>query len=374
MNRMSAIFLARHSFVLGIFLISLFCATAFAADSVGAFGASAGGLPINPAGQSAAKAFMDDGGGGSPQESAAIQDQLSKNGWRIRILDAAVTNNQMVTLGDIGQIYGNPPPGLWENLSQRPLWQAPTETGKPFQVNKNRLAQALRESLGEIANYCLLPTSMVLQSGGYVMREDEIRSLVVRELTPKLRAIPGEAELDDFRLPPYVFFAHPGQQLGLETGKINPGRLSLRFLVQELDGRTVRRFTGTVMINLWAQIPCAAVPMNRGDSVGPEKITWIRKNLSNLRGQVWDGRGGPWEAQRAISTGQPIMVSDLGSVTAIHRGAVINLVYSKGPVQVSVKAEAMADGGPGATIPVRNLQSKKQIYAEIINNDTVQVK
>lgn len=295
-------------------------------------------------------------------------------GWRIRILDAAVVNGPMVTLGEIGQVHGAPPPGVWERLANRPLWPAPSEQGKPLQVNRSRLSQALREALGEVADRCLLPSSMAIQSGGAVLREDDLRALVVRELTPRLRALPGDAELEDFRLPAYAFLAHPGQSVALETGRIGPGRLPLRFAVLEVDGTAVRRFTGTVMVNLWADVPCAAQPINRGDKVGPDQITWIRKNLTFVRGELWDGRGGPWEARKAVGTGQPILISDLGPVTAIRRGAVVTLVYARGAVRLAVKAEALADGGTGDTIPVRNLQTKKQIYAEIMDADTVQVK
>ena len=61
-------------------------------------------------------------------------------------------------------------------------------------------------------------------------------------------------------------------------------------------------------------------------------------------------------------------------MTAVRRGAVVNLVYARGAVRLVVKAEALADGGTGDTVPVRNLQTKKQVYAEIVDADTVQVK
>lgn len=313
-------------------------------------------------------------GSGQARSPEGSEGGTADTGWRIRILEAAVANGPMVTLGEIGQVHGNPPPGVWERLANRPLWPAPSEPGKPLQVNRARLSQALREALGEVADRCLLPTSMAIQSGGAVLREDDLRALVVREMTPRLRALPGDAELEDFRLPAYAFLAHPGQSVALETGRIGPGRLPLRFAVLEVDGTPVRRFTGTVMVNLWADVPCAAQPINRGDRVGPDQVTWIRKNLTFVRGDLWDGRGGPWEARKAVGTGQPILISDLGPVTAVRRGAVITLVYARGAVRLAVKAEALADGGAGDTIPVRNLQTKKQIYAEIVDADTVRVK
>ncbi|MEG1610925.1 MAG: flagellar basal body P-ring formation chaperone FlgA [Bilophila sp.] len=294
--------------------------------------------------------------------------------WRIRIYDAAIASGDMVTLGDIATLHGTPPPGVWERLVSRPLWAAPAEEGKPLQINRARLSRALKETLGDVADICLLPASLAIQKGGAILREEDLRALAVRELTPQIRNLPGHPELTDFRLPAYAFLAHAGQSVKVDPVKVEPGRLSLRFEVQEVDGSTVRRFSGTVMLDQWVEVPCAALPLNRGDSASPEQITWISKNMAHLRGDLWDGRGGPWQVQRAIGTGQPIYVADLAPLCVVRKGAIVTLVYAQGAVRLTAQAEALADGGPGSTIPVRNLQSKKQIYAVVRDSDTVEVK
>lgn len=293
--------------------------------------------------------------------------------WRIRIQEAAVAPGAMVTLGDIGEVHGAPPPGVWEKLAARPLWPAPPDTGKPLQINRNRLSQALRETLGDMADVCILPASLAVQRGGSVLREPELRALVVRALTPELRAMPGQAELSDFRLPAYAFLAHAGQRIEVEPVKLAPGRVSLRFTVNEVDGSVVRRFTGTVMVEQWLEVPCAAKALNRGEALSPENITWIRMNRAFLRGELWDGRGGPWQAQRAVGAGQPLYTADLAPLAMVRKGDIVTLVFNRGAVRLEAKAEALADGGPGDTIQVRNLQSKKQVYAVVRASGTVEV-
>lgn len=304
-----------------------------------------------------------------PENNAA-----SGNAWRIRIHEAAVVPGDMVRLGDIADVYGTPPPGVWEKLANRPLWPAPPEPGKPLQINRVRLSQALRQALGETADLCLLPAGMAIQRGGSVLHEDDLRGLVVKDLTPQMRALEGEAELTDFRLPAYAFLAHEGQSIRLDPVKLAPGRISLRFSVLEVDGSVVRRFTGTTMLNVWKNVACAAKPLNRGDVLTPQDVTWIRQNLVQTRGELWDGRGGPWQMLRTVGTGQPLYVTDLAPPAMIRKGAIVTLLYSQGNVRLSVQAEALSDGGPGATIAVRNLQSKKQVYAVVRDADTVEVK
>jgi flagella basal body P-ring formation protein FlgA len=243
-----------------------------------------------------------------------------------------------------------------------------------MQINKARLAAALQEVLGSLAERCILPNSLVIQRGGVVLREEDLHALLVKNLTEPLHALPGTAELQDVRLPPYIFLAHPQQQVMLEPVKIAPGRLSLRFAVREMDGVVLRRVAATAFLNVWMEAPCAAKPLNRGDVLSPDAVTFVRMNAAHMREIPWDGRGGPWQVQRGIAPNQPIFQGDLLPQSMLRKGSVVSLIYEKGNVRMSVRAEVMADAEPGATVTVRNLQSKKQIFATVIDNNTVMVK
>ena len=299
---------------------------------------------------------------------------LEQGDWRLKVAPAAVTNTDSVLLGDIAAPLGHMDPALWSDLKSRQLWPAPPEEGKPLQINRSRLSQALRQSLGnELAARCILPTSLVIQRGGLVFREDDLRSYVVKSLTPQLSAMPGEAELNEFRLPDYIFLAHNQQRVQLEPGKLTPGRVPLRFAVQEADGTVLRRVSGTVNLTLWITVPAASRPLGKGDALTPEAVTFMRINAGQLRDLPWDGHGGPWQVTRSLITGEPILQSDLVSQLMVRRGTILTLIYVRGNLRMTTQAEALADGEPGATIPVRNLQTKKQIYATVKDGSTVEI-
>jgi flagella basal body P-ring formation protein FlgA len=301
-------------------------------------------------------------------------NMLGPDDWRIKVAAAAVTNTDMVLLGDIAAPLGDVAPEMWNTLRAKELWPAPPEEGKPLQVNRSRLSQALRQSLGsEAAGRCILPTSLVIQRGGVVFHEEDLRFYVVKSLTPQLAAMPGEAELHDFRLPEYIFLAHGGQRVQLEPGKLAPGRITLRFAVQEADGSTLRRAAGMANLLLWVTVPAAARSLSRGDSLTPQGVTFMRTNAAQLRELPWDGQGGPWRLTRSVAAGEPIFQSDLVSELMIRRGDVVNLVYSRGNIYMSTRGEAMVDGEPGVTIAVRNLQTKKQVYGIVKDGGTVEI-
>jgi flagella basal body P-ring formation protein FlgA len=135
-----------------------------------------------------------------------------------------------------------------------------------------------------------------------------------------------------------------------------------------------RRFTGTMFVSVWADVPCAGHPHARGDVLRPEGITWMNKNIANIRGDIWDGQGGPWQATRSLAPGQPILATDLEPQSAIRRGDTVTLIFAKGNVRLSAQGEALSDGSLGETITVRNLQSRKQVFGVIRDSATIVVK
>ncbi len=291
--------------------------------------------------------------------------------WRLQIRSAAVAQGEMVTLGEIADPVGTMPPGMWDSLRGQALWPAPPEPGKPLQINKTRLAKALRDTLGDLANKCLLPSSLAIQRGGVVLTEHDLRRYVVSFLTAKTNAMPGTAEWADFRLPPYIFLEHGHQRVNLEPGVVAPGRVTFRFIVQDTDGTVLRRAAGAAFLNLWVDVPATARPLTKGSSLHVQDITFTRVNAAHLDAMPWDGKGGPWQVIRNFGTGEVIYSTDLLGEAMIRRGSIVNLVYAKGAIQMQVKAEALSDGAPGAIIAVRNLQSKKQIYGTVRDNKTV---
>ena len=338
--------------------------------------AQAGQMPLadDAQDQRAAKARNQLAAGEAPMAQDGQLNMLGSDEWRLKILSAAVTNSDMVVLGDIAVPLGQMGQDTWAQLRVQPLWPAPPEEGKPLQINHSRLSQALRQALGkEVAGRCILPTSLVIQRGGLVFHEEDLRSYVVKSLTPQLSAMPGQVELSDFRLPDYIFLAHAQQRVQLEPGKLSPGRVPLRFAVQEADGNVLRRISGTVNLTLWITAPAASRPMNKGEALAAESVTFMKVNASQLRDLPWDGRGGPWQVNRALNTGEPILQSDLVSQLMVKRGDVVNLIYTRGNLRIATQAQALADGEPGATIAVRNLQTKKQVYAIVKDGSTVEI-
>lgn len=296
------------------------------------------------------------------------------SGWKIRLKEAAVVSGGHVLLGEIAEPVGPVDPALWGRLSGAVLWPSPP-SGKPMNMTRPKLQQVMAHYAGELSSACIYPASMTLQRGGSVLDAAALQSLVVRTLTPLVRQLAGEASLQDFRLPNALFLSSDGQRAELEGPfAVQPGRMSLKIAVREFDGGIVRRVTGTVFVDQWAEVPCAGAPLNKDEVLTPERVAFMRKNLAYVKGEVWDGRGGPWRMQRPVPLGQPIMQNDVAVIPTVQKGAAVTMVYQGKNFTVSIPGEALSSGAAGETIPVRNLQSKKQLRATVRDGLTVVVR
>lgn len=297
----------------------------------------------------------------------------SEEPWRIRFVEAAVVQGNAVRLGEVAVPIGDMPAGKWDTLAGRELWPSPPE-GKAVNMTRPRLQEAVMRTMNDLAPYCLFPGSMALQRGGVLIGKEAIQRMVQSELEPYLASLPGETALTDFRLPQYVFMAHAGQRLALEPlKKVTPGRISLRLLVREMDGAVTQKLTGSVFADCWAEVPCTVTALNRDDLLDHTRITFKRVNLATLRGEPWDGRGGPWRITRPIGVEQVIYTTDVAHIPTVRKGSIVTLVYEGSAVRLTTQAEALADGSAGESIPLRNLQSRKEVYGLIRDSSTVTV-
>lgn len=79
------------------------------------------------------------------------------------------------------------------------------------------------------------------------------------------------------------------------------------------------------------------------------------------------------EAKRNLKEGKVVNDKDVGQPVLIKKGQIVNSVFKTDNMLITAQVEAMSDGVKGQRIEVRNTKSKKDIYAEVIDADTVLV-
>ncbi|HIE33206.1 MAG TPA: flagellar basal body P-ring formation protein FlgA [Thermodesulfobacteriaceae bacterium] len=155
-----------------------------------------------------------------------------------------------------------------------------------------------------------------------------------------------------------------------------PGPGSNTLLVDYLLGRRLIarvRVVGYVEVN----IPVVVLkrPVARFTVLKPEDLGVERRPLTRLPQDVITD---PQEVigkrvKFGLPAGRPIRRSQVEIPPLIRRNQIVKIVARNAHLTVIVKGQARQDGHMGEIIRVRNLSSKKEIYARVVSSDTVEV-
>ena len=76
---------------------------------------------------------------------------------------------------------------------------------------------------------------------------------------------------------------------------------------------------------------------------------------------------------RAVQSGMPITDDLLGEPYVIRRGARVTIAYATGPLSIQTGGIARDDGAIGSAIRITNSESRRELWGQVVNGDTVQV-
>jgi flagella basal body P-ring formation protein FlgA len=215
---------------------------------------------------------------------------------------------------------------------------------------------------------------MAVQTGGRVINDAELKERLVAFLTPRGKDLGGDVEFKNLQMPGHIFLQSPLDKLVISMNSdLEPGRNEIVLSGIGPDGRVLSRRSAVVFVDVWKTVPVAARPLNRMERLTKDKVSFRRVNLA-YKPEVWDGTGGPWRMARTLGRGQVFTLSHLEPVPLIEKGEMVTLVYNGDRVRLSIKAEALGEGGAGQLVQVRNVQSNKVIMATVVDSDTVVVR
>jgi flagella basal body P-ring formation protein FlgA len=305
---------------------------------------------------------------------AALAHAQEPQAEGIVVRPAAAVEGTEVLVKDVSYPVGRQAQARWLRLKDQPLMPAPVSFGEQQSYPREELARILGQRLGKEARDFVLPMLLVVQRGGAVLNEYDLKLDVVEFLTSRVAGMEGEPVLREYRLPEYVFLSRKGNRLGVEIqGDPEPGRLMLKLREIGPGGPLGSSYSASVFLDVWVSAPCAARPLNTGDKLFPDRVRHERKNLAYMRGEPWDGKNFKLRLKRPVGQGQVIYARDLEAMPVIAEGDEVRLVFLGQYVRLEVPAEAMSDGRIGQTIKVRNLQSERVVTAKVRDGATVTV-
>ena len=179
---------------------------------------------------------------------------------------------------------------------------------------------------------------------------------------------------------------YPGKDLKIPEGKLfldfgktnNPrgiGRIPLTVLVK-VDDKFIKRLRVNANVAVYQDVVKTINSLQRGNIIGTSDVVIERTRTERLLRDIptsLDKVIGK-AATRNIQNGKIVKFRDLKKVPTVKRGARVIILARKGTMKITAPGTVREDGFKNSIVQVVNLETKKTIYAEVINGNTVEVR
>ena len=142
-----------------------------------------------------------------------------------------------------------------------------------------------------------------------------------------------------------------------------------------VDGITQGRVTMSGDVHLFGDVVCAAQALQRHQIIQDDDLVTIRRDVSMLGPgylQSADLAVGS-ELKTTLRTGAILYKRFLKKPNIVRRGDVVSIMAQTDQLTIRVPGRIESDGALGDIIRVKNLMSRKEIYARVVNEEEVLV-
>ncbi len=204
---------------------------------------------------------------------------------------------------------------------------------------------------------------------------DDLLALLQKRLTEHF-AINGELKLGFVR--PWQTVKLPDAEFDVTITQFPPDGVSGSFLVRckiVSAAQTVGEWQIPLRAQIWQEVWVASGRLDRGQALdrtllSAQKVDVLRDRESLISTSVDPA---VYETAQSIPAGRALMKRDIIERPVIRKGQVVEVVASQGLLAVSMKAQALESGIANALIKMRNLESRKEFTAQILNEGQVRV-
>lgn len=141
-------------------------------------------------------------------------------------------------------------------------------------------------------------------------------------------------------------------------------------------GKIVGEWPVQIKVELYQRVWVASQRLESGQVleqglISPQPLDVLRETTQPIS---VDRELAGFELAQSVSKGKALTRKDLVERALVKRGQFVDAFAGEGGFSVRMRALAMEGGAAGAVIRVKNLDTKKEFYAQVINENQVQVR
>lgn len=188
--------------------------------------------------------------------------------------------------------------------------------------------------------------------------------------------VDGDLKLDLSR--PWTPVPLPADDVTVTIVDFGGDGLSSSFLVrcEAVSGdRKVGQWQVGISAQLWKEVWIASARLDRGQSLDSSMLSARKVDLLRERDALLTTDIDPtgYDVDQCVAAGRPLGKHDVTERPLIHKNQIVDAVAHRGALAISMKAQALQNGGANALIRLRNLDSQKVFNATVLDENRVEV-
>ena len=130
-----------------------------------------------------------------------------------------------------------------------------------------------------------------------------------------------------------------------------------------------------IRCEIWQEVFIPKSRLNRGDPINLEYFDVKSADILRCRYPPLpvDIDLADYELAQTVTPNSPLMWRNLAAKPLIRKGQIVDVTATEGMLSIKMKGLAMENGAYGDFIIVRNLQSRKNVQAQVVNGYKVKV-
>ena len=294
---------------------------------------------------------------------------------RISILATVEIDDETILLGDVASIDG-PDPLVVQKLKDIVISRAPLP-GESRVLEKNNFKLRLKQNGFDLSRLALhMPEEVVVKRNFIEIGPEKIKTLVSDFIFKNTLMDNADVEIkeiqvsDSLRLPNgrITFKVIPPRNRDL-MGKIP---FSVHF---DVNGKFYKRVWATATVEVVADVVVTSKPLGRHKPITEDDIEVLKMDLAKLPSDVITdpemilGK----RTRRAVGAKAPLRTNLVEFPPLVKRGDIVVIIAETGGLKITALGQVKKKGRLGESIPVINYDSKKILYARVLDSSTVKV-
>ena len=278
-------------------------------------------------------------------------------------------------LGQIAVIEGND--ARWiQQLKEIVIGRAPLP-GKTRQYDQRYLEMRLKQHHVDLSTVVLeVPQNVEVARSSVIIEEHELKRVVSDFILRNVSQDNKTVRIKEIRVPQSVIL--PKGRIAYQVVAPRSGQLMGKCSIAvdlSVNGQPHKKVWATATIEILGPVVVTRKPLGRHKPITEDDIELQTMDLSDLPVDVLTDPGVVLgkRARRAIGAQTPLRADLIELPPLVKRGDLVVIVAESNGLKITTRGQVKKRGRLGELIPVINMDSKKILYARVIDSNTVKV-